>query len=373
MEPAPFGRGSETVVDASIRSTMQLDPSCFILDDSWTTLMQPALAEAAATLAGGDPSVRAELHKLVVYRPGDFFKAHRDTPRGNGLFGTMSITLPSAHIGGALVVRHAGEEVHIDSSPATEPSACAWAAWFAATEHEVLPLETGHRIALLYNLYRDPTRVASISLANAAPEIGYMAALRRLKTAYDQGALEKIDPTPDINLEAFRRPMGIGRLGYLLEHKYAANLVTVPNLNGNDALLHQILEKAGLDVTVAPVEVRYNASSYSWDFGDWYAEYLRMEISELDPSKKIKANVRSRPMAARTAFASRELKDVRWMHDLEGSVAKATKTDCKTHELGNEGTEFHESYVYSALFVNFAPNASPFTEAHSARNWQHII
>lgn len=36
-------------------------------------------------------SVRAEPYKLHVYRPGDFFKPHVDTPRGAGQFGSLVV------------------------------------------------------------------------------------------------------------------------------------------------------------------------------------------------------------------------------------------------------------------------------------------
>ena len=50
--------------------------------------------------------VRAELHNLLVYKTGGHFAPHRDSEKVPGMFGTLVVVLPSAHEGGALVIRH---------------------------------------------------------------------------------------------------------------------------------------------------------------------------------------------------------------------------------------------------------------------------
>lgn len=65
--------------------------------------------------------------------------------------------LPSAHEGGVLVVRHDGRCLEFDwSGPA--PNSIQWAAFYSDCEHEVMPLESGHRITLTYNLYHQTGR-----------------------------------------------------------------------------------------------------------------------------------------------------------------------------------------------------------------------
>lgn len=81
-EPAPFGRGQENVLDPSFRRAVKLEPGRFAttFDVAATGILfdiQRLLVPAAAEL-------RAELYKMHVYGPGDFFKAHVDTPRGEG-------------------------------------------------------------------------------------------------------------------------------------------------------------------------------------------------------------------------------------------------------------------------------------------------
>jgi hypothetical protein len=60
--------------------------------------------------------------------------------------------LPFAHEGGALVVRHGGQEVVPDWASA-KPTAIQWTALFSNCEHEVLEVTKGHRVTLTYNLY----------------------------------------------------------------------------------------------------------------------------------------------------------------------------------------------------------------------------
>lgn len=50
-------------------------------------------------------AVRAELYKLNIMTAGGFFKAHKDTPRGDAAtcFGTLVVVLPVPFTGGELV------------------------------------------------------------------------------------------------------------------------------------------------------------------------------------------------------------------------------------------------------------------------------
>jgi hypothetical protein len=54
------------------------------------------------------------------YRPvnGSFFRPHADTPRSDKMFGSLVIVFPSPHEGGALLLRHRGQEWTFDSGEA---------------------------------------------------------------------------------------------------------------------------------------------------------------------------------------------------------------------------------------------------------------
>jgi hypothetical protein len=91
--------------------------------------------------------VSAELYKLLVYEREGFFLPHRDTEKTGGMFGIWW-SLPSAHRGGELRIRHAGREVTVDTS-AAEFSELSYAAFYADCEHEALPVRAGNRICLV--------------------------------------------------------------------------------------------------------------------------------------------------------------------------------------------------------------------------------
>ena len=109
---APYGRGEDTVRDEAVRKTWQLSASQVrIGGKTWEKTFSQLLATVVDGLGCAEAKVSAELYKLLVYDPGGFFAAHRDTEKAGGMFGTLVVTLPSAHHGGELVIRHAGREV----------------------------------------------------------------------------------------------------------------------------------------------------------------------------------------------------------------------------------------------------------------------
>ncbi|TFK61149.1 hypothetical protein BDN72DRAFT_477667, partial [Pluteus cervinus] len=155
--PASFGHGQQTVYDETYRKARKLDTDRFsaLVDIHSSGIAQHVSNE----LLEGENSkrvLRFELYKLNVYEKDSFFKPHKDTPRAENMFGSLVITFPTRHVGGTLVLRHDGEEWAVDSSAILSrqpnPSLC-FIAFYSDVEHEVLPLQSGHRVTLTYNLY----------------------------------------------------------------------------------------------------------------------------------------------------------------------------------------------------------------------------
>src|SRR5690242_20283942 len=67
------------------------------------------------------------------------------------MFGTLVICLDSPHKGGKLRLKHQGVEKTYDTSSARN----TFAAWYGDVTHEVLPVESGYRWVLTYNLAID--------------------------------------------------------------------------------------------------------------------------------------------------------------------------------------------------------------------------
>jgi hypothetical protein len=81
---SPFGKGSETIVDTTVRKCWQLDPSQFDLNSqnpSWETSLSAMVdhIHQHMELTCQRENVSAELYKLLLYEEGAFFKPHKDS------------------------------------------------------------------------------------------------------------------------------------------------------------------------------------------------------------------------------------------------------------------------------------------------------
>lgn len=95
--PATFGRNDEDVLDESYRRAWKLDRSNFATNFSPLDHEVIVNALRSELLEGYDEKkpVRAELYKLNIYGPGSFFKAHKDTPRAENMFGSLVVVYPT--------------------------------------------------------------------------------------------------------------------------------------------------------------------------------------------------------------------------------------------------------------------------------------
>lgn len=82
---APYGKGTETFVDTSVRNTWELDATLLDLSDPWRTTVS-GLAIWAGKQLGITGPVTAELYKMLLYEEGALFKPHTDTEKIPGMF-----------------------------------------------------------------------------------------------------------------------------------------------------------------------------------------------------------------------------------------------------------------------------------------------
>ena len=152
-ERAPYGKGTETLVDTAVRDCWQIDATRVRLAGrAWPDSLAKVMDLVAAGLGLPAERLGAELYKLLIYRPGGFFAEHRDTEKVPGMVATLSLSLPTPGAGGELIVRHGGREEVCDLN-AGEPSELSFAAFYADCLHEVRPLAEGHRVTLVFNLF----------------------------------------------------------------------------------------------------------------------------------------------------------------------------------------------------------------------------
>jgi len=157
---APFGRGSQSVIDITVRNTWQLDPSEFRLTNPcWDDVIQEMVENVGTGLGLPKSSVAFELYKLLLYEKGSFFHPHRDTEKVDRMFGTMVVLLPSNYEGGELVVRHDGKEKMFDFAKGSEFNV-HYLAFYADCQHEIKEIRSGFRLCLVYNLFHRDSGVS---------------------------------------------------------------------------------------------------------------------------------------------------------------------------------------------------------------------
>ena len=150
---APFGKGRQTITDPQVRSAWEIDADQLSFHHAdWKKLIGEIVEEVKTGLGMEAISVKASLYKLLLYQTGDFFLPHKDSEKEPGMFGTLVIGLPANHTGGELAVRFDSREEVIDFSSAASHYKLPYAAFFADCDHEIKPVTSGYRMALVYNL-----------------------------------------------------------------------------------------------------------------------------------------------------------------------------------------------------------------------------
>lgn len=126
---------------------------------------------------GDGQHLRAEPYKLNAYGPGGLFKAHRDTPKSNDHVGTITLCLPTEFTGGDLVVRHRG--VSRQSQWSNLKDEIGWMFLYSDCEHEVLPVNSGTRITIAYDVF------SAVKQQDSSEDATLMDLKQALQNAYD--------------------------------------------------------------------------------------------------------------------------------------------------------------------------------------------
>jgi predicted 2-oxoglutarate/Fe(II)-dependent dioxygenase YbiX len=253
-ERAPYGRGADTLIDTDVRRTWQISAGrVHIGGKHWAATLQAILTRVAEGLGVSEP-IAAELYKLLLYDQGSFFVSHRDTEKAPGMFATLVLVLPSVSTGGELVIRHQDREARLDLK-CEEPSEAAFAAFYADCVHEVLPVTSGCRLAVVYNLLRKgkgPKLEPPSYQAEQVHVAALLGAWAGAKRGGDNGAPEK--------------------LIYPLDHAYTPAELGFDKLKGADAAAANVLVAAaalaGCDLHLALVSIEESGTAeYAGGYG----------------------------------------------------------------------------------------------------------
>ena len=337
-ETAPYGRGEETVVDREVRRTWQVDSAKVRIGGRhWEKTLAGLVSDIARGLGVSEP-VSADFYKLLVYDTGSFFVGHHDTEKVPGMFATIVLVLPSAHSGGELVVKHLGREVVLDLRP-EEPSEIGFAAFYADCVHEVRPVKTGCRVALVHNLRFVGKRRTMNAPDYRAEHERVVALLRSWASAEDE---------PD-------------KLILPLEHVYTPAELSFSALKGADAGIASVLVRAvaeaDCDLYLALVSIEESGSAEHTAYygrrrrwsGDEDDDEDEFEVAEIFDKALILSEWRH-PDGGKAGFG-----DFPFAEDelcSPDAFENLTPDEQHFHEAtGNEGASFERTYRRAGLVL----------------------
>lgn len=162
------------------------------------------------------------------------------------MFGTLVICLPSAHEGGDVVVKHRGMKKTFKTSGYPTSFAC----WYSDVHHEVLPVVSGYRWVLTYNLVSDlcPTVDTQVQPAERLHETIKEWISVPLKDRKDSVVYSKLD------------------------HKYTQANISLDALKGRDKAQVQALQEISSEL---PVEI-FLAVIEKEEYGNCEKDYSRL-------------------------------------------------------------------------------------------------
>jgi len=203
--------------------------------EQWALYMEEKLRSMIGQKLGISSPITASIYKLLLYEPGSFFKAHRDTAKERGMFGTLVIQLPSAYEGGEIQIHHDEMSRLFLFSSSAQPAGqnlAAFVAFYCDCEHEILPVTSGYRLCLIYNL-----SAAGPSITQIYSQPRFDELKEELKTI-----LRKWPIVDDDEVEM---------LLYVLSHKYSEEELSFPLLKTTDQLKAALLTSVAAEVNIS--------------------------------------------------------------------------------------------------------------------------
>ncbi|KAJ3055670.1 hypothetical protein HK097_009788 [Rhizophlyctis rosea] len=269
--PAPFGKGSETVLDTNVRKAFEIKGGDLTVDyGEGFDKIQKELQK----LAPEGKVLVPKLYKLQMYEVGGHFKRHRDTVHSTNHYGTLIVGLPTneGYEGGEFVLYPPDREpVTIDLQ--VDHWQRRYAVFLTDLEHEVNEVTEGVRVVLQFDLYLEPASPTEGDKEHAPhaheDDSDYDSddpysdrshfekdhVKLREPDSTDQN-LAKTDLLP--LLDDFHQQHPGDNICFLLTHRYPL-AITADNLRAADKVL--------FDMLVAPYEVELGLAINR--IGDW--------------------------------------------------------------------------------------------------------
>ncbi|XP_038068086.1 uncharacterized protein LOC119737665 isoform X2 [Patiria miniata] len=234
-----FARKPDPKPKSRRRKKMEAHPPQVLLDYKLNFL--PIIRRKVSSTLANEKDVTLQCYKLNVYGIGGFFSAHVDTPVDAArMIGTVVVCLPCPHTGGELIVKHKGvKEEFLFANLSADQGKIQWAAFYSDCVHEILPVKSGHRITVTYNIFRKKPSWSDSGFGSCKNHSFFSGP----KIAADQNAtLDNI--VSDVLKIAQKK--NLEQLGIFLRHKYTMSALAKGNLKGLDQVLSDGLASRGL-------------------------------------------------------------------------------------------------------------------------------
>ena len=176
------------------------------------------------------------------------------TEKISGMFGTLVISLPSEHDGGDIVLKHCGMQKVLKTSNAPYSYAC----WYSDVTHEILPVMSGYRWVLTFNL-----APRSSEMQEERPTAG----LQQLEAQQLRQALHRW-------LELSPSQRAHRQLYHVFDHDYTEASISFKALKGLDLARVKVLQEVSSGL---PFEIFFALleKEKSEDIDDGYDNYCR--------------------------------------------------------------------------------------------------
>ena len=266
-KPAKYGLKDQTLLDKSVRDCWEIPKSHIKIDKRlWKKSFDGALQELKLALGlSEDAQLKAQLHNLLIYEPGQFFKPHQDSEKCDNMVATLVVVLPSDYKGGTLIIDHKGEK-HRITSRQTPADKATFIAFYADCHHEVKPVTDGYRLTLTYNLFLQDDNNAFSS------EIDSAVVNELSEAVSDYFSLSPVD-----NGQVATDKIQFKKLAYLLDHEYTEKGLHWSRLKGLDRVrvktLQEVAKTQDLELRLSLVDVHESRECWEEDRNDWGGRY----------------------------------------------------------------------------------------------------
>ena len=253
------------------------------------------------------------------------------------MVGTLVISLPADGEGGELVVSHQDSEETVDLA-IREPGELAFAAFYADCLHRTVPVRSGHRVSLVYNLL---VRQGSQGIPTRAPDLSSETAkAARILAGWASGEEEP------------------NKIAWILDHRYSESGLDIEALKGRDAVNCGILADAALasdctcHLALLGIE-EFGTPRLAYGYG-WYDDYepdpADVRIEEIDDrSCTLTGWV---PPFGREQTPEGELPLLDGEALPAGTLDDAEPTEQTLHEAtGNGGASIERSYRFATFVI----------------------